>query len=148
MAKPVPLTPNARGYIAGLLDFKGNAYHGRKSGLIVYINGVKSEAMQKDIKRWIGGGSITENSSDGSRRGCTVHCDTQHFHYTRTSVKFIFSGLRALCVLHTLEPSLFEWDRKFAGPYHEAIQRIEEISTTKDGQKILNDMAARGWEIP
>jgi hypothetical protein len=148
MARPVPLSPNARGYIAGLLDFKGNAYYAKRGGLVVYISGVKSESMQKDLKRWIGGGSVTETSSDGDRRGCKTHCDLAHFHYTRTTVKFTFTGLRALCVLYSLEPSLHEWRRKFAEPFHEAMQRIEEISTTKDGKKILDDMAARGWEVP
>lgn len=148
MARPSPIGPNVRGYIAGLLDLKGNAYTARDKTLTVYINSVKSEAMQEDLRRWIGGGTIVETSSEGDRRGCTQHCKQPHFHYTRTSVKYTVTGLRALCVLHTLEPSLFEWGRKFADPYHEAIQRIEEISTTKDGQKILKDMAARGWEVP
>lgn len=146
MARPVPIGPNVRGYIAGLLDLKGNAYTARDKVLTVYINSVKSEAMQEDLRRWIGGGTIVEASSEGSRRGCTTHCDTQHFHYVRTSIKYTVTGLRALCVLHTLEPSLFEWDRKFATPYHDAIQRIEEMTVTKESAKILKDMAARGWE--
>lgn len=148
MVKPVPLSPNARGYIAGLLDLKGNAYQAKRGTLTLYITGVRSEAMQKDLKRWFGGGAVTEQTAEGERRGCREHCDLPHFHYTRTSVKFTVTGLRALCVLHTLADSLFEWERKFSEPYHEAMQRIEEISTTKDGQKILADMAARGWEVP
>lgn len=148
MAVPQLLSPNARGYIAGLLDLKGNAYTARDGGLTVYINGIKSEAMQRDLKRWIGGGTIAKSKIEGSRRGCAQHCEHQHFDYTRHSVRYVVTGLRALCVLHSLEGSLFEWQRKFATPYHEAIQRIEEISTTKDGQKILEGMAARGWEIP
>ena len=148
MARPVPLTPNARGYIAGLLDLKGNAYYGRKTGLTLYISGVKSPQMQRDLKTWIGGGSISESTTDGDRRGCTQHCKQPHFHYTRTSVKFTVTGLRALCVLHSLDSSLFEWDRKFSTPYHETMKRIEEMTAASGAQKILDDMAARGWEVP
>lgn len=143
-----PNTPRIFGYISGMLDLKGNAYTSRDKALMLYINGVKEPQMQKDLKRWIGGGTIKVDTYDGDRRGCAAHCDTAHFHYTRTSARYVVSGLRALCVLHTLEMELFEWERKFAKPYHDAIQRIEEISTTKDGQKILRDMSERGWEIP
>lgn len=148
MARIQPIGPNVRGYVAGMLDLKGNAYTSREKQLTVYLNGVRAEAIQTDLLKWIGGGSITENSSDGDRRGCKIHCDLPHFHYTRTSVKYTVTGLRALCVLHTLEPSLFTWGQKFATPYHNAIQRIEEVSTTKDGMKILDDMTKRGWEVP
>ncbi len=148
MAQPALLSPNARGYIAGLLDLKGNAYTARDGGLTVYINGVKSSAIQTDLKKWIGGGTIVETSVEGSRRGCAQHCEHQHFEYTRTSVRYVVTGLRALCVLYSLEGSLFEWQTKFAEPFHEAMQRIGEISVTKDGRKILDNMAARGWEIP
>lgn len=143
-----PLGPNARGYIAGLLDLKGNAYHSRKGGLTLYINGVKSPEMQRDLVRWIGGGYLKEDSSEGERRGCTLHCNQPHIHFARVSIRYIVTGLRALCVLHTLEPSLFEWRRKFSSPYHEAIQRIDVVSATKDGETIMKDMASRGWEVP
>lgn len=142
-----PLTPATRGYIAGMFDLKGNAYTAREGGLVAYINGVKDEQLQKDLKRWIGGGTIRIDTYDGDRRGCATHCDSPHFHYTRTSARYVVSGYRALILLYNLEDMMFSWSSKFADPFTEAMQRVEEVSTTKDGMKIAEDMQKRGWDL-
>ncbi len=148
MATPLaPLTPATRGYIAGLFDLKGNACIAKESGLIAYINGVKDVQLQKDLKRWIGGGTIKVDKYDGDRRGCATHCDSQHFHYTRTSVRYIVSGHRALILLYNLESMLFSWDSKFSEPYNRAMQQMEGALSSREGMKIADDMQNRGWEI-
>lgn len=143
-AKQGALTPNVRGYVAGLLDLKGNAYTRRQGDLVVYIMGVRDPNMQRDLLLWIGGGSFTESVSEGDRRGCTRHCKTAHIHYVRSSVRYAVSGYRAACVLHTLEPSLFTWREKFANPFAEAMARPTVAGYSV---KVADDMAAKGWEI-
>lgn len=140
-----PLDSGVRGYIAGLFDLKGNAYTTRDGKFTAYIMGVKDPQMQRDLVAWLGGGSVTESSSEGERRGCTVHCDHPHIHYARTTVRFAVSGYRALCVVHTLEPNLFTWGDKFANPYAEALQHKPIVGYT---DKIAADMAEKGWELP
>lgn len=140
-----PLDSAVRGYIAGLFDLKGNAYTTRDGKFIAYIMGISDPQMQKDIVRWMGGGSHHETSSDGTRRGCTVHCDHPHIDYSRTTYRFTISGYRALCVVHTLEPSLFTWRSKFANPYAEALQRNDIVGFTEN---LATEMADKGWELP
>lgn len=141
-----PLGDNVRGYLAGLFDLKGNAYTTRDGKFTAYIMGISDPQMQRDVVRWMGGGSHHETSSDGKRRGCTVHCDHPHIEYSRTTFRFTISGYRALCVVHTLEPWMFTWGTKFANAYAEALQYKPTIVGFSD--KVAADMAEKGWELP
>lgn len=140
------ITPNVRGYLAGMLDLKGNAYTTKAGNMTVYLNGVKDPRMQRDLVSWIGGGTIATNTSEGERRGCTIHCGHPHIDYHRTSVRYAVSGFRAVIVLYTLEPSLFTWAEKFREPYHMATEwKPRPVGLTDD---LIADMAQRGWDIP
>lgn len=143
--KARPLGDNVRGYLAGMFDLKGNAYTTRDGRFTAYIMGISDPQMQRDIVRWTGGGSTTESSSEGDRRGCTVHCDQPHVHYTRTTFRYTITGYRALCVVYTLEPSLFRWREKFANPVAEALARKPIVGFT---EKLATEMADKGWELP
>lgn len=141
------ITPGVLGYLAGMLDLKGNAYAAKTGLLTVYINGVKDPNMQKDLVAWIGGGSINTQTSEGERRGCSRHCRHPHIEFRRTSVRYSVGGFRAMVVLFTLEPLLMTWGTKFAGPYNLATEALEARDIRMDAA-LIEDMRARGWEIP
>lgn len=139
------ITPNIRGYLAGLLDLRGNAYVRRQGDLVVYVNGVRSLDMQRDLAAWIGGGHVKETNTQGERRGCVTHCGHPHIDFKRSSVQYVVTGCRAVVVLYTLEPSMFTWSERFATPYHRA---TEGKTFPRENERILVDMGERGWSIP
>lgn len=141
------ITPGVIGYVAGMFDLKGNAYTTKGGLLTIYLNGVKDPAMQKDLVAWIGGGAISTTTSEGERRGCKTHCGHPHIDFRRTSVRYSVGGHRAMCVLYTLEPSMHTWSAKFRDPFNEAMDHMLSRERTMDAA-LVDDMRARGWEIP
>lgn len=134
---------NVRGYLACLLDQNGTAsYNASLKRIKLGINRVRDERLREDLRSWMGGWSEIRES-DGSRRGCTLHCRSRHIHYSTSSHRWVVTGTRALFVLGTLEPSLRTWNDKFDYAYHKGLENIGGFP-----QDVFDEMVAKGWDQP
>jgi len=137
----MPLTTADVAYAAALIDNLAALRSREVSGSVLPVVQVSG---RYGSLAWLGeitGTKVIETGRQYTKHNCTTHCPDRHADITSRSYRWTLTGIRAAIVLANCAPHM----RVQAATARRLVDA--GLAVSYQGQ-VVNDMHARGWEIP